>query len=60
MRPPDELVSLEAAAQLLGVTRQTIANRVRERDLDERKFSGDRHIYVVLSEVANIPTRRTA
>ena len=60
MTDRDQMVSLETAAQRLGVTRQTISNRVRDRNLDERKFAGDRHIYVVLSEVADIPTRRTA
>jgi hypothetical protein len=51
----EQPVPLEEAAQILGVTRQTISNRVKERGLDEWKHPGDRRIYVLLSQVRDTP-----
>jgi hypothetical protein len=51
---------LEQVAAMLGVTRQTISNRVGERDLREWKIPHDRRIFVALADVTDIPTRRTA
>ncbi len=50
----DQKVSLEEAAALLGVTRQTISNRVKDRHLDEWQYPGDRRIFVRLSEVGDL------
>jgi hypothetical protein len=51
---------LEDVAATLGVTRQTISNRVAERQLPEWKIPHDRRVFVVLADVTDIPTRRTA